>query len=145
MSLDAEVAALRASPIFAAVDLPALKRFALAGERFDLDAGESLFRIGDPPSSVYFVLSGRFAVKSGGATVAALGPGEIIGEMGVLCNRARSSTIVAEAPSSVTALSGADFLNIVSTGPASALAMMQMLSERLNETSRMLTAEFAKN
>ena len=70
-------------------------------ETVDLSAGSVLFRIGEPATIVYFLVSGRIAVqKSTGfadklQVVALLDPGAPIGEGAVVPGQSRGATVVA--------------------------------------------------
>ena len=55
--------------------------------------GEVLFSEGDPPDSIYVVLSGRLRAESGGTTLGEMGRGETIGEIGILSGEPRSATV----------------------------------------------------
>ena len=57
-----EVEVLRRSPMFAGVETPQLKLLAYTGEMVRFDAGEVLFRQGDPGDSAYVILSGEVVV-----------------------------------------------------------------------------------
>ncbi len=67
----------------------------------DLPGGATLFRAGEPASSLYFLVSGRLAVqKSTGfadklQVVALLDPGAPVGEAAVIPGQSRGATIVA--------------------------------------------------
>jgi CRP/FNR family transcriptional regulator, cyclic AMP receptor protein len=57
----------------------------------DVSAGEVLFRQGDPAREMFFVVSGRYWVKE---RQAALEPGEVFGELGLLnSDHARTATV----------------------------------------------------
>jgi CRP-like cAMP-binding protein len=78
----------------------------------DLPAGEVLFRIGEVASSVYFLVSGRLAVrkKTGFAekmqVVALLDPGAPVGEGAVFSGQIHAATIVAIEDSRLLGLAG---------------------------------------
>ncbi len=78
----------------------------------DLAAGEVLFRSGEVSSSVYFLVSGRLAVrkKTGFAekmqVVALLDPGAPVGEGAVFFGQIHEATVVAIEKSRLLALAG---------------------------------------
>jgi CRP/FNR family cyclic AMP-dependent transcriptional regulator len=66
----------------------------------DLKSGETLFRQGDACTVVYLLLSGEVQIQIESSdqpphTLAMLGPGAILGEMGPLTHEPRSATCVA--------------------------------------------------
>ena len=66
---------------------------------FSLGGGLELFRQGDPPDGVYFVLSGRLIVVRndafGDEVVGYIPAGEPVGEMSLLAGEARSASAYA--------------------------------------------------
>jgi CRP/FNR family transcriptional regulator, cyclic AMP receptor protein len=78
----------------------------------ELAAGETLFRSGEVSSSVYFLVSGRLAVrkKTGFAekmqVVALLDPGAPVGEGAVFSGQVHEATVVAIEKSRLLALAG---------------------------------------
>jgi CRP-like cAMP-binding protein len=78
----------------------------------ELAAGEVLFRIGEVSSSVYFLVSGRLAVrkKTGFAekmqVVALLDPGAPVGEGSVFSGQIHAATVVAIENSRILVLAG---------------------------------------
>src|SRR5262245_28699678 len=84
-------------------DLPpeGLAMLVALGQPRSFPAGSVLMRQGDPSESLYVVVSGRVKVErevGGGQPplqLAELGPGEVVGEMGVLDREPRSATVTA--------------------------------------------------
>jgi len=68
-----------------------------------LNTGQVLFRRGEPSKSMYALLSGAVDIvysassnkQNGNCALSRLGPGEIVGEMGLLRQSARNATVVA--------------------------------------------------
>lgn len=73
-----------------------LERLAGLVEECDVPAGTVLVREGTAGRSTYVVLDGWAAVSIGGTVVAALGPGDHIGETAALGDQPRSATITAK-------------------------------------------------
>jgi CRP-like cAMP-binding protein len=113
-----------------------------------VEAGETLFREGDESTHVARVTAGRLEVlkKVGGREVALgeIGPGEFVGEMGVLEGRPRSATARALTRTRLEVHDAASFLDLVSREPSQALAMLHGLSERLRATNDRLAAVEAR-
>ncbi|MCW2855838.1 MAG: cyclic nucleotide-binding protein [Marmoricola sp.] len=51
-----------------------------------------------PADKAYLILSGEVSVRRGGAEVARVGAGELVGEMALVNHRLRSATVVTETP-----------------------------------------------
>jgi CRP-like cAMP-binding protein len=69
---------------------------AVASER-DFAAGETLMTEGDFGYSLFVLCSGSADVKHAGETIATVGPGDVVGEVGVLAGR-RTASVIASSP-----------------------------------------------
>ncbi len=67
----------------------------------EFSSGGEIIREGDVEGAFYIVIEGSVGVRKGDQKVVSLHQGECFGEMGYLCHRERSATIVAEQPVSV--------------------------------------------
>lgn len=114
-----------------------------AGTRHDVQPGEVLIKEGSQVEMLYLTLAGSFDVSVEGRTVAAIGPGEIIGELSFLDNRLAAATVRAAEPCVCLAFS----MKRVRTklkleaGFASRFyfALATMLADRTRATMRLLT------
>jgi lysophospholipid hydrolase len=110
-------------------------------EMFTLYGGEVLFRQGDPGDFLCLVVRGRVRVRvrdgSGGdTTVAELGSGEIVGEMGVVTGESRTSTVDAIRDSQLAKLTRAGFERFMTKHPSAvAQTFSRKLAERLQDTA----------
>lgn len=80
-----------------------------------VDPGEVLFREGDAPDRIYFVLEGSLAITKHEGTIAVggAGPGDVVGEIGLLHGVPRTATATATSRSVLIAIDGALFLRAV--------------------------------
>jgi CRP-like cAMP-binding protein len=98
-----------------------------------LAAGEVLFRVGEPATLVYFLVSGRLAVrkKTGFAekmqVVALLDPGAPVGEGAVFPGRAHNATVVAVEDCRLVALDGAGLEGLAAGNPVLAWKVINRL------------------
>jgi signal transduction histidine kinase len=106
-----------------------------------------IFREGEPGEALYIVCTGQVAVVKdvghGWPTVLAYrGPGEIVGEMGVVGNRPRFASVVAIEDSILLRLEAADFQALVTRHPGISRAILDVLNDRLRaaDTARMAIA-----
>ena len=76
-TVDRSIASLRAHPLFAAAPAGALQGIEGTAVARQLQAGDWLFREGDPPESLFLVDSGRLRVVAGDTTLRIVGPGDI--------------------------------------------------------------------
>ena len=97
------------------------------------EAGETIFREGDPSTHVARVTAGRLEVvkrvDDREVALGEIGPGELVGEMGVLEGRPRSATVRALTRTRLEVHDAAAFLDLVSREPSQARAMLHGLSD----------------
>jgi CRP-like cAMP-binding protein len=121
-----DVERLRRLPLFGELDhhdLSQLQRWVREVEFVD---GDLLFEQGSMPHELFVIEEGSVEVVRDGRPVATLGPGDVVGEMGVLKLERRSATVVAAGRVRAVAL-GVDDL-------ASMTEQMPELADRLRET-----------
>ncbi len=143
MSIEDEIRTLQQIPMFRDLEVSKLKLMAFAGQRITCRAGDLLFDVGDPPDAVYVLLEGEVDVirtgPGGEVLLARLGKDELIGEIGVLCNKCRNARIVAHSNVQALRIEKITFMQIVQQVPQLAMAIIRELSERLEHTSDLLT------
>jgi CRP/FNR family transcriptional regulator, cyclic AMP receptor protein len=89
---------LRAVPLFAEMADHDLKVIATFATEDSVPAGAMLMREGDYSNDMVAIEAGTADVVHGDRTVASLGPGDIVGEMGVLTRELRTASVVATSP-----------------------------------------------
>ena len=89
---------LRAVPLFAEMADRDLRVIATFATEDSVPAGTTLIREGDFSNEVLAIETGTADVLQGDRTVASLGPGDIVGEMGVLERELRNASVVATSP-----------------------------------------------
>jgi NTE family protein len=103
--------------------------------------GSILFKKGQPSDFVYVVVSGLFGIvdenSAGvGHTIARLGPGEIIGEMGCITGEPRSATVCALRSSEVIGVPWCAIEKSAEIDPGALLSICKTLVQRLAQTQR---------
>ena len=88
---------LSATLMFDRASLVALEALAAESDRRVLRRGEVLVREGDPSDRFFIVLSGRFTVHKEDTmvSVAEIGQGELVGEIGFFAGLPRTATVLA--------------------------------------------------
>jgi MFS family permease len=113
----AELAQLRAIPMFAPLPAPTLEALALSMTRREVPAGETIFRQGDHGDRFYIIDSGEIEIEIDGREANVLGPGEHFGEIALLRDIPRTATARARKQTQLYALERDAFLGAV-TGHA---------------------------
>ncbi|MFT5530083.1 MAG: CRP/FNR family cyclic AMP-dependent transcriptional regulator [Candidatus Poriferisodalaceae bacterium] len=121
-----------------------LAMVARLGTRRRLRVGQVLFREGGDADAVYVVLAGEVRVTVGSAngevtTLAELGDGELVGELGVLDRGLRSATATVMDAGSAVALRAEGFEQLMLAHPAVAVSIVRALGSHLRRTTVRLT------
>lgn len=134
--------------ILRGLDRAQLKVLRSVMSRHALAAGQSVFRQGDPPDSVYFLAAGRVEVVIDLAgtdrklRVQTLTGGSIFGEMAVLDPKPRSASVEVRAPAVVYRLAAEDFEALKHAAPDLAFRLLEnialIFAERLRATNLLL-------
>jgi CRP/FNR family transcriptional regulator, cyclic AMP receptor protein len=103
--------------------------------------GEVLIRKGDPSDALYLVLDGKLWVEEAEAE---LGPGSIVGEMGVLSRtHRRTATVDAKTDCELGRVSAEDFQRVYFADPSLGLSLIRMIIDRLTRDAEAQRLEAA--
>jgi aquaporin Z len=106
-----------------------------------IPAGTVLVQEGAEPDRAYVIRRGeaevRKAQKDGHyAVIARLGPGDWVGEMGLLLNLPRSASVVAAGDLEVEPMTRENFEHLIGAHPDEALRLMKQLANRLHQADQ---------
>lgn len=131
---------LKRLPLFAGLSSDDMARIAGRMQSLSLPKGSTLYSQGDEPDALYIITSGQVRVVQlvkGLETVAAfLGPGETIGEGGLLTGEPRSVTMKLNTTCEFLKLPRKDFDEILRETPSILLHLSRILTKRLVATNR---------
>ncbi len=104
---------------------------------------ERLVEMGQTEQAFYLLLSGRVNVVLAGGnnktiTLATLGAGECIGEMGALDQQPASATVIAECSIDVLRLDREAFREVLQQNPHISATILKTLARRLNQTNQQI-------
>ncbi|MCO6452263.1 MAG: cyclic nucleotide-binding domain-containing protein [Caldilineales bacterium] len=102
-------------------------------------AGTVIFEKGAAGDMMYAVAEGEVDIIVGGAAVAAIGTGEIFGEMALIDHSPRSATAVASTDCRLVAIDERRFQFLVQQNPFFALDVMRVLAKRLRTMNEIVT------
>lgn len=125
-----DAARLKDIPVLA--DLTEEEREAIASlaAEVSVPAGKELVREGDYSYELLAIEEGTAKVERGGALIAELGPGDIIGEMGVLDKSQRSATVTATSPMLLVTLDRWDAKKLTKLSPSVADKLKALVESR---------------
>ena len=89
---------LKKIPVFADLDATATRIIATLASEVSVPAGKELVREGDYSYELLAIEEGTAEVTRGGTHVADLGPGDVVGEIGVVEKGTRNATVTATSP-----------------------------------------------
>jgi CRP/FNR family transcriptional regulator, cyclic AMP receptor protein len=123
-------ARLKKIPVFADVDDEELRHIANLMAEVSVPEGKELVREGDYAYDVIVIEEGTASVERGGEHVADVGPGDLIGEMGVLEREQRNATVVATSPMRLFTLTGWDIRRLRKSAPNAVDHIRSVVAER---------------
>jgi hypothetical protein len=110
----------------------------------EVEAGGVIYREGDAGDAVYIVQKGEVEItrKSGDENVrlTTLREGAIFGEMGVLRNKPRSTTVLTANGATLIVVTKEDFMAAFGTENSLALQLLRLLCERLSKADQYIIA-----
>ena len=122
--------ALQGVAMFEPLALPVIEQLALNMEPIEAPAGATLFTQGDVADHVTVISGGEVEIRRDGRSVAFCGPGEHVGEVGVLRGRPRNATVLAHTAVSGWTIDRTVFLEAVTGHPQSLAAAESVTTAR---------------
>lgn len=135
---------LSQAALFQGIPLNGLSHLAEQGSERGFPAGSVLVRQGEPSDTMYVIVAGKVRVErshphlSEAVVLAELGPGEVVGEMGVLDDEPRSATVIAEKDTVAFELGAQALSESMVRYPEISRALLRMLSKRLRNTDELV-------
>jgi CRP/FNR family cyclic AMP-dependent transcriptional regulator len=105
-------ASLKAIPLFSTLSDKALNTVSVFASETSVSAGKLLVHEGDYSYDLIVIETGTADVIKGGEVIASLGPGDVLGEMGMLSGGKRTADVVATSPMHLITLSKWDLKRI---------------------------------
>jgi cAMP-dependent protein kinase regulator len=99
-------------------------------DEIDVEEGRHLVREGEFAYEFFVIVEGSAEVLRGGEHVAELGPGDFLGEMGIVTQAPRNASVVARSPVRVLVMSEQDFRGVARAFPAVAEQIREAVRER---------------
>jgi len=137
--------ALADAPLFASLDRRHRERLARAMTTRTFEADTTILRQGSSAVTLYLILDGQVEVRrapeagaGGTAVLATLGPGDVFGEMALLDDEARSSSVTARQPTTCALLSRWEFQQELHRAPDVAITLLGVLSRRVRQLDERL-------
>lgn len=107
-------------------------------EARDFAAGQHIFEQGEKGTTMYVVQEGEVDLLVNGQKVEKLGPGGVLGEMGLIDTAPRSASAVARTDCKLIPVNAQRFALLVQHTPDFALQIMRVMAGRLRVMDQML-------
>ncbi|WP_170426874.1 cyclic nucleotide-binding domain-containing protein [Ruegeria arenilitoris] len=126
--------ALEQTPLFSGLDRRQLRLLAFGARWFDAQPGEIVFLKDDQPTDgAYVVLGGEaglYLPQPDGADqlIAKVGPGALVGELGLIRKEPRALSMIAETELSCLRIGEEEFLAVVENDAATAFKLLQVIA-----------------
>ena len=124
-------------PLFSHLGRRELDRVAEVVTEVEVPAGRVLGREGHRGSEAFVIVSGTAAITIDGKKVATVGPGELVGEMGLLDGGPRAATITAETDMDLYIIEPGAFAPLLDE-PSISKALVKSLASRLRAADKLL-------
>jgi CRP/FNR family cyclic AMP-dependent transcriptional regulator len=134
--VDVDPESLRRSEIFSALSNDQLSRVIQVAEVTEHPSGEVLTEEGGIAYRFHLLLEGSALVSRGAETVAHVGPGDFVGEIGLLGGGRSTATVRCDAPTRCLTLRREEFWAVLEAEPAIALRILEVVSRRLERELR---------
>jgi len=127
-------ALLQSNPLFAEIDLAALKGLLDDGRMLALRPGEPLMRQGEASNAAYIVIDGsasiRIETSYGNVDLSVVSAPALVGEIGIFTGVPRTATVTAATPLRVLRVDGRDLQEFGRQNPRFLAAVMMQVGRR---------------
>lgn len=120
-------------PMFAACSKKELAAIARTTTEVHLEDGHVLTTQDEPSREAFVIASGNVVVRRNNRKVAELGPGQMIGEMGLLDRGPRTATVVADGPVDALVLTPQEFSSLLAEVPSIGTKLLKSLATRVRD------------
>jgi CRP/FNR family transcriptional regulator, cyclic AMP receptor protein len=138
MSKDAKVDRLGQVALFNGLSRRDLERLAEITDEVDVKPGRKLTTEGDTAHVAYVIVSGTAAITVDGQQVGMVGPGEMVGEMGLIDGGVRAATVTAETDLDVYIIEPGRFRALLDEVPSLCRNLLVAMTRRLRKTDQLL-------
>ena len=126
-------ASLKDVPLFAGLSRRVRKVVAQHADEVAVAAGTEIVSEGALAHELFVIVEGTAEVSKGGTMIRQLGPGDVVGEIGVLKTHKRSATVTATTPVKAIVVYGPELTALDETMPEVFAELESLIEERLAE------------
>ena len=126
-------ARLRSIPVFAELDDEQIGHIAALAAEVSVPEGKELVREGDYSYDVLAIEEGTARVERNGQFLDDVGPGDVVGEMGVLERSQRNATVIATSPMLLVTLTSWDIRRLRKSAPKAVEHLREIVAQRRDQ------------
>lgn len=123
-------------PLFAACSKKELALIAKLTDTTQLPAGHELTTQDQSSREAFVIVSGSATVKRNNRKVAEVGPGTVIGELGLLDRGPRTATVITNEPVEVLVIAPREFASLLDEVPAIASKLLKSLAGTIRDLDK---------
>lgn len=124
-------ASLKDVPLFADLSRRVRKTVARHTDEVELDTGTEIVSEGALAYELFVIVDGTADVSEGGTKIGEMGPGDVVGEIGVLKTHKRTATVTATTPVRALVMYGPELTALSETMPEVFAELELLIEERL--------------
>ena len=121
---------LRSIPLFESLTSEERRAIAPHADEIDAREGTELVRQGEFAYEFFVIEEGTAEVMRDGERIAELGPGDFLGEMGIVSKAVRNATVVTTSPARVIVMTEQALRSMARTNPGVADRITAVVEER---------------
>ena len=121
---------LESVPLFAGLSRKDLKAVARHADEVDLPSGAKIVEQGRLAYELFVIQSGTADVLVDGSRISQMGPGDVVGEIGVLETHMRTATVVATSPVTAIVIYGPELTALTESLPGVRTELDRLVAER---------------
>jgi CRP/FNR family cyclic AMP-dependent transcriptional regulator len=126
---------LESVPLFAELSRKDLKAVAQHADEVDLPSGAKIVEQGRLAYELFVIQTGSADVQIDGDVVGQMGPGDVVGEIGVLRTHLRTATVVATSPVKAIVMYGPELTALTQSLPGVLAELERLIAERTGENA----------
>jgi CRP/FNR family cyclic AMP-dependent transcriptional regulator len=128
-----DAARLKTIRVFSDLDDESLEAISKLAAEVSVPEGKELVREGDYSYDLIAIEEGTAKVHHGEETIAELGPGDVVGEMGVLERAQRNASVTATSAMLLVTLTGWDVRKLRKQAPDAVERLQQLVAARSDD------------
>ena len=128
-----QVELLGAVTLFANCSKRDLRDLARVGTFVQLEPDRHIVEEGSVSESLYVIIAGQVTVRRKGRKIATLGKGDVVGELGVILDRDRRSTVTADTPTGLIRIPKRELRRLIDEIPGLGWKLLTTVAARLSD------------